>query len=239
MNTLYIIIPAYNEEQNIEMVVKEWYQIIERVDNITGHPNSRLVIIDDGSKDLTFNKLEYLSKSLPKLIPLSKKNEGHGATVLYGFNYALQAGANYIFQTDSDGQTLPEEFWNFWDKRNDYDVIIGYRQHRQDGMTRVIVTKVLKFTVFFLLGVWVKDANTPFRLLNSNILKRHINKVPSNYNLANVLLSAIFIKNKEKVLFLPITFRPRQGGKNSINVKNIFTIGIKTLNDFLTLRNKM
>ena len=101
-DSLYIVIPAYNEEMNIDTVVRQWYQIVEK----TG-PDSRLVIVNDGSRDRTGERLETLARELPQLIPLTKKNGGHGAAVLYGYHYALRCDADYIFQTDSDGQTLP------------------------------------------------------------------------------------------------------------------------------------
>lgn len=51
--------------------------------------------------------MEERAKSLPLFQPLTKQNEGHEPTVLYGYRYALEHGADYIFQTDSDGQTNP------------------------------------------------------------------------------------------------------------------------------------
>ncbi len=54
---------------------------------------------------------------------------------------ALEQNADYIFQTDSDGQTLPEEFYGFWELRDKYSAVIGYRNHRKDGFSRVFVTK--------------------------------------------------------------------------------------------------
>ena len=102
MDKLYIVVPAYNEEENIETVVGDWYPVVEKVGG-----ESRLVIIDDGSKDTTYQKMQELAKTRPMFLPVSKQNEGHGATVLYGYQYALKEGADYVFQTDSDGQTLP------------------------------------------------------------------------------------------------------------------------------------
>ena len=108
-DTLYIVIPAYNEEMNIEDVARDWHKVVENVG-----PASRLVIINDGSKDHTYEKLCELAKELPQLEAVTKPNGGHGATVLYGYRYALEHGADYIFQTDSDGQTLTSEFPAFW-----------------------------------------------------------------------------------------------------------------------------
>jgi len=227
METLYLIMPAYNEEANIHQVIADWYPVVEKIGG-----ESRLVIIDDGSKDHTYKMMLEEAKDKPFFLPITKPNGGHGATVLYGYRYALEQKADFIFQTDSDGQTKPEEFWGFWEKRADYDMVIGHRSSREDGVSRVFVTKVLKLVVRFCFGVSVTDANTPFRLMNAEILAKHIGLVPENFNLSNVIISVIYAKKKMKVKYIPITFRPRQGGVNSINLKRIFKIGVQALKDF-------
>lgn len=234
MEKLYIVVPAYNEEANIEAVVKEWHDIVENISE-----ESKLVVIDDGSKDGTFAKLKDLEKLYPQLEVLTKKNSGHGATLLFGYQYALDAGADYIFQTDSDGQTVAAEFADFWAKRNEYDVIIGERKKREDGISRVFVTKTLKFVLRMIFGIGIKDANTPFRLMKREILAKYIVEVPKDFNLSNVMLVVLFMHNKEKVLYLPITFRPRQGGKNSINIRSICKIGWKAVKDFKEIKKRL
>ncbi len=227
MDKLYIVIPAYNERDNIENVVNDWYPVAENYGT-----DSRLVIVNDGSKDDTYDILKKLAETRPQMIALTKPNGGHGATILYGYDYAIKEGADYIFQTDSDGQTLPSEFDDFWKLRNEYDMVIGHRKGRQDGFSRVFVTKTLKLVCRLMFHVTVTDANTPFRLMKSESLKKEIGFIPENYNLSNVIISVLFIKKGYKVKFLPITFRPRQGGVNSINMKKIFKIGQKALVDF-------
>ena len=231
MDSLYIVIPAYNEEMNIESVAREWHEVVE---NIGGE--SKLVIIDDGSKDNTYKKLCELQSELPYLEPVTKPNGGHGATVLYGYNYALKNKADYIFQTDSDGQTLPSEFDQFWNLRKQYAAIIGHRSNRQDGFSRVVVTKTLKLVIKLIFGESITDANTPFRLMSSSTLKKYINKIPKDYNLSNVLLTVLLVKGKENIKFIPITFRPRQGGVNSINLRRIIKIGQQAVKDFRMLK---
>ena len=231
MDKLYIIIPAYNEEENIEKVAREWHEVIEKVGE-----GSKLIIIDDGSKDSTYHKLLELKQELTYLEPITKPNQGHGATVLYGYHYAIEKGADYIFQTDSDGQTVPSEFWQFWDKRENYSAIIGNRINRKDGLSRVIVTKTLKFVLWCIFGLKIADANTPFRLIKRDVLCKYIEKIPKDFNLSNVMLTVLLCKAKEKVEFIPITFQPRQGGVNSINLKKITKIGIQAIKDFITIK---
>lgn len=232
MEKLYIIIPAYNEEENIETVAEQWHNVVKDISS-----DSRLVIINDGSKDNTYSLLCKLEERLPQLITLTKENSGHGATLLYGYSYALEHNADYIFQTDSDGQTLPQEFPPFWNLRHNYQAIIGHRDHREDGISRILVTKVLKVILFIIFRVRIPDANTPYRLMNHTLLEKYIGKIPKDFNLSNVMLSVLFVKGKEAVTFLPITFRPRQGGVNSINLKKITKIGIKAINDFRSIRD--
>lgn len=231
---LFIIIPAYNEQDNIRQVVADWYPVAES--HGTG---SRLVVIDDGSKDDTYKILKGLEEKLPLLTALTKPNGGHGATILYGYKYALNNGADYIFQTDSDGQTLPSEFEPFWIARNKYDITVGYRNKRRDGFSRIFVTKVLRLVVYLCFKVYILDANTPYRLMSAATLKENIKYVPDDFFLTNVALSAIYKKRRQKVHFIPISFRPRQGGTNSINLVKIFKVGISSLRSLSMINAKL
>ena len=234
MDKLYIVIPAYNEQDTIKQVIREWYPIVENAGR-----ESRLVIVNDGSKDNTFQIMQECAKNRPQFIPLTKENSGHGATVLWAYKYALEEGTDYIFQTDSDGQTLPEEFLPFWRGRENYDMVIGHRRHRQDGISRYIVTKTLKYVIKVCFGVTVTDANTPFRLMKAETLKKNIDLIPENFNLSNVIISVIYAKKNLKVKYIPITFRPRQGGVNSINLRKISRIGIQAFSDFVKINKTL
>ena len=234
MDKLYIIIPCYNEEANILNVIDDWYKVLDGKGK-----DSRLVVINDGSKDNTSDIVNKNIKKYPKLIFLTKKNEGHGATVLYGYNYALKNGADYIFQTDSDGQTLSSEFDAFWNIRREHDMVIGYRKARKDGISRIFVTRTLRLLILLIFHVYVKDANTPFRLMKAKTLKKYIKLVPDKYHLSNVIISVIYKKYHLNMKFIDITFRPRQGGKNSINMKKINKIGINSLKEFWNINKEL
>lgn len=233
---LYLVIPAYNEEANIRQVIKDWYPIIEAH---SGNGRSRMIIVDDGSRDHTCQIVKECAKKRPFLLALTKKNEGHGAALLYGYDYALKHGAEYIFQTDSDGQTVPDEFARFWKLRRQYDMVIGCRSRRQDGFVRIFVTRVLRLVIRICFGVHVMDANTPFRLMNAESLKENLKCVPEKYNLSNVALSVIYARKKQNVKYIPITFRNRQGGVNSIDLKKIIKIGRQAVVDFWKMNAAM
>jgi len=233
----YLVMPAYNEEANIQAVVRQWYPTIEQ---LRGEGvDATLAIANDGSKDSTYAVLRELAQQYPFLEAIDKPNSGHGATVLYLYRHALDAGADYVFQTDSDGQTDPAEFRRLWDARAEYDLQVGHRNHREDGFSRVMVTKVLKAVVRMTFGVNVTDANTPFRLMRAKALRSLLAQIPDDFFLANVAMSAIAVKRHMRTRWLPITFRPRQGGVNSINLPRIFKIGRKAVGDFYRINRSL
>lgn len=140
--------PAYNEAENIEETIRQWHPVVEQLS--TKGVDAKLVIANDGSKDNTFAIMQGLMEKYQLFEPLDKPNSGHGATVLYLYRYAIGKGADYVFQTDSDGQTNPDEFWQMWENREKYDFQIGNRKGRQDGEDRVFVTKTLRLVVWLM-----------------------------------------------------------------------------------------
>ena len=233
--TLFIVIPAYNESENIESCVELWYPILIKY----GNENSRLVVVNDGSTDATWIILKKLEKNYPLLIPLNKKNGGHGSAVLFGYRFAVEQGADWVFQTDSDGQTNPDEFKGFWDARGKYDVVIGIRNERGDGKIRKIIERIVCLILRIIFGVKIPDANAPFRLMKSSVLKKYIDKLPSDFNLPNIMFTTYFVYFDERILFLPISFGPRNKGKNSINLRRIVKIGWRAIREFRDLRREI
>ena len=226
--------PAYNEEENIREVVKSWYACLEGKD-----AGSRLVVADSGSSDLTHKYLKSMQRELPQLEILTDTQKQHGPKLMALYRYAIEQGADYIFQTDSDGQTLPQEFPAFWDKREKYDVILANRPVRGDGKARAIVEKVVCILLKLYFGVRVQDANAPFRLMKAEVLKKYIDRLPDDYNIPNIMFTTYFAYYKERIKFIDITFRPRKAGKNSINLGKIFAIGWKALGDFHRFKKEM
>ncbi len=245
MDSLYIIIPAYNEAENIGNVIEEWYPVIEQHD---GDGRSRLVIIDDGSRDDTLDIAKSFMTGHKYLEVITRENSGHGASIRFGYQYAVEKGADYIFQTDSDGQTSASEFEDFWNQRHDSDVIIGDRRKRQDGMMRKFVSASLRMLIGMIFKVRVSDVNTPYRLMSRPALETALKYIPKEYALTNAALTAVFAsmaagytgeENRICLTFKPITFRPRQGGRNSINLVKIAGIGTKAIGELKSIRKQI
>lgn len=232
-DVLFIVVPAYNESENIRQLVSDWYPVVERH---SAGQKSRLVVVNDGSRDDTYEILQELSADLPLLQPLTKPNGGHGSAVLFAYRYAVNQKADYIFQTDSDRQTDPAEFEAFWEQRESFDAIFGNRTKRGDGKNRAFVEKVLCRILKHYFRVSVPDSNAPFRLMRRAYLEEFLPMMPENYNLPNVMLTTFGVCFHKRVKFIPITFKARQGGKNSINVKKIIKIGWQARKDFRMFR---
>ncbi len=236
MDTLYLVMPAYNEAENIEQVVRSWDAVLKE----TGE-NSKLVIADSGSTDATHEILLKLQeqKCPPHLIILPTDRKEHGPKLIALYDYAVKNGADYIFQTDSDGQTNPDEFQQFWKYRRKYDAVIGKRPARGDGKSRKFIEDVLCVILKCYFKVTISDANAPFRLMKAELVEKYLKKLPKDYGLPNVMLTTYFVYFKENIKFRNITFQPRQGGVNSINMKRIIRIGWKSLHDFHLLKKEL
>lgn len=231
---LYVVMPAYNEEENIEEIVTNWYKILD-----FGSIESKLVIADSGSTDKTNEILKKLKKKYSNLIILSNGLKQHGPKLIELYNYAIENKATWIFQTDSDGQTNPLEFEEFWKLRKKYDAIIGNRVERGDGKSRKLVENILCKILKIIFGVKLQDANAPFRLMKASLVKKYINRFPKDYDLPNVMLSVFYSFYNENIVFKEITFKPRQAGVNSINLKKIFQIGFSSLKKFRSFKKDM
>ena len=234
MDSLYLVMPAYNEEENIAEVVRAWYPVLDGKDEA-----SRMVVADSGSTDGTHGILEALREEFPKLEILSDTGKQHGPKVIALYDHAIRNGADYIFQTDSDGQTDPAEFDAFWNLRGRYAGIFGFRKERGDGKIRAFVERVVCLLLGLYFRVTVPDANAPFRLMRADTVAKYLPRMDPDYNLPNIMMTTFFAYYGEPIRFRKITFRPRQAGVNSVNVRKIVGIGWKALGDFHAFRKEM
>ncbi len=75
--------------------------------------------------------------------------------------------------------------------------------------------------------------------MSREVLEKYLNQIPEKFNLSNVMLTVLFLQYQEKVKFIPITFRNRRGGVNSINMPKIIKIGWQAVKDFRKIRQEM
>ncbi len=223
---LAIVMPVYNEEANIETVVTEWVEELRKL-NIT----FVLRVINDGSKDGTAAALQKLAQAYPgAVLPVDKANAGHGRACRTGYDLAVASGSTWTFQIDSDGQCDPRFFSSFWKVRDEADCVFGVRTTRDDGFARVLISQGCRLLTSMVCGIDLKDSNVPYRLIRTSVLARSLPKIPADFDMQNVALTVTL--KRDAVLrwkYVPIHFRDRQGGTNSINYSRIIEMGWELL----------
>jgi dolichol-phosphate mannosyltransferase len=223
---LAVVMPIYNEEANIEGVVTEWVLELNRLGI-----SFALLAINDGSKDGTGRVLRRLAESHPgSVMPIDKANAGHGRACRTGYGLAIQHGSTWMLQIDSDGQCDPRFFSSFWNGRDGADCIFGVRTTRDDGMARVLISAACRIMTSLLCGIDLKDSNVPYRLIRTSALEKALPRIPDDFDMQNVALTVTLKRDPAlRWRYVPIHFRDRQGGTNSINFSRIVSMGWELL----------
>jgi dolichol-phosphate mannosyltransferase len=204
-----VVMPAWNEAEIIETCVREWY-----VEVIAKIPGSELIVVDDCSTDATGRIVTGLGAALPGVRCVRpERNGGHGKALRTGFDHARQA---WVFQTDSDRQHLPADFWRVWEHRDSADFVFGVRKQRADGATRILITQCMRLLNLLVWGVWVRDANCPFKLMQREPMAKVLNKIPRDCFIPMVLVSILSRKMGFRVHQEEVEHLPRTGGTQSL-----------------------
>ncbi|MDD5349519.1 MAG: glycosyltransferase family 2 protein [Chthoniobacteraceae bacterium] len=225
---LILVMPIYNEEANITQVISEWLPVLSNLGI-----RYELFAINDGSKDRTLPILQSLACEHPgNIVVIDKPNSGHGRSCRAGYERALERSARWILQIDSDGQCDPSYFPSFWSQREEADCVFGFRSTRGDGLVRKLISRSCGVLSSLVSGVNVRDANVPYRLMRNEALAQALPRVPADFDVQNIALT-VALKRCQGIRwrYVPIHFRDRQGGVNSINIRKIAKMGWKMLNE--------
>lgn len=203
-----IIIPAYNEEENIEKTVEA---ILKK------SPNFNYVIINDCSKDRTREICEKKGYNIVNL-PI---NLGIGGAVQTGYRYALEYGYDIAVQVDGDGQHDPaflEQMAEVLEKEN-MDMVIGSRFIDKEGFQssamRRIGIKYFTVLIKILTGKAITDPTSGLRMIGKNIIALYASEYPKDYPEPESVVTVL--RKGMKVKEIPVVMKSRQGGVSSIN----------------------
>jgi glycosyltransferase involved in cell wall biosynthesis len=190
--SLAVVIPLFNEEKTIGLLIKDLHTLLA-----SQHIEHQFIIINDGSTDSSLTILELLSASIPGMQIITHKNCGHGPSLLSGYNLALKQ--EWVFQLDSDYQYDLAAFNLLWKNKQDYDLLIAERKKRNASIPRDIATAVSQGLVRFLYGRGLKDINSPYRLMRAEKLALVLPHIKVNSFAPNILISAYFLKKKFRI----------------------------------------
>ena len=223
-----ILVPFFNEKDNLIFFINEWEKFLgtkKKLRNLL-----YFYFINDGSTDQSVKKIHESVKKLRFQI-INKKNSGHGDTCRFGYNLIVNKKKfDYLLQIDSDNQCDPKYMSKFYDliKNKNYKFIFGFRKSREDGFLRVFISRILSLSILIKKNIYIKDLNTPYRLMNIKELKKILikidkNKKYKNISLFNCVLSYEIQKNN-KISWIDIKFRKRIFGSTKYNFLDMIKI---------------
>lgn len=227
---LSIVMPAHNEAGNIEAAIREWHdEVIARL------PGSEIIVVDDASRDDTGRILSVLAESLEALRVVSlTQNAGHGPATRTGLDHAR---GTYVFQTDSDRQHTPAEFWAFWERREDADLVIGVRRARADGLQRAVISGILRKVNTWMWGRAFADANCPFKLMRRGALDDILPRVPRDTFIPMVMIVLVAHHLGYRIEEMTVQHFQRRAGANSLaGLRKWMRIGTRCLRELRQLR---
>jgi len=202
-----IIVPCYNERETITSL---YHEICEKT------PYDVIVVNDCSTDD---SREVLLREKIPHLdLPL---NLGIGGAVQTGYRYALYKGYDIAVQVDGDGQHDPGQVDQLVTpiESGEADLVIGSRYIGKEGFQSSVMRRFgirfFKVLIYCLSGKVITDATSGFRAANRKTMKLFDIHYASDYPEPESNILAI--KNKLKVIEIPVTMCERQGGKSSIN----------------------
>ena len=211
-----IFFPAYNEEGNIEKVVRRAVEVAERL-----FENFEVLVINDGSTDRTGEIADGLSAKNPRIRVIHhSQNRGYGGALKSGL---YNARYDWVCYTDADGQFDFSEITKFLPHTKEADLIIGFRQKRFDTLARTINSKLWGLLVFLLFGLRVKDRACGFKLIKKKVMET----IPKLESDGAVTEDELLIKAKRagfKFAEVGVSHYPRRAGRQTgANPKVILT----------------
>lgn len=206
-SSLSVVLPAYNEEGNIENTVSQAVSyLVERFEAY------EVIVVNDGSVDRTGEIVGHLSSSNPKIILVNHpENLGYGSALRAGFD---RASFDYIFMMDSDGQFDIGELDRFLPFVEESVAVIGYRKERADSLVRTINTWLYHIYIRAIFGLNVKDIDCAFKLFPRTAYEK-IRPIRAGGALFSAEFLIKLIRNGYRIKEIPVSHYPRLFGKQT------------------------
>jgi glycosyltransferase involved in cell wall biosynthesis len=163
VKTFLVLIPAYNASLTISELIENTSKFVDK---------SSIVVIDDGSKDQTFE----IAKNAGAMVLKHERNRGKGEALKTGFKYAQRKDHDALITMDADLQHDPSSIKNFLQKANENinDIIIGTRDINLKKMplARWLTNNLCSVILSILSGQRVRDSQSGYRLISTQVLKK-------------------------------------------------------------------
>jgi glycosyltransferase involved in cell wall biosynthesis len=163
-NSFSVVMPAHNEEANIEAVVRSCLEVLPALAR-----DFEIVVVDDGSRDSTPQILDRLAHEDEHVIAIHHEiNRGYGDALMTGF---ANTRGEYVMFMDSDRQFDIADLERFLPYVGAYDVVAGYRIKRQDPPLRLLYANIFNMAVRVFFGIRVRDIDCAFKVFRGDLLR--------------------------------------------------------------------
>jgi len=224
----YIIIPTYNEAENIEKLVQQIFNL-----NIL---ELNIIIVDDNSSDGTGQLVDKLTQQYPLTVIHRQGKLGLGSAYIAGFKKAFELGAEIVFEMDADFSHSPEDLPAMITAINQgYDVIIGSRRIQGGNVegwnwSRNLQSQAAMLFAKIILNLKTKDLTAGFRCYRVSTLKQiNLDKIKSNGYAFQEEMIYLCERKGFKIKEIPVTFVDRQFGQSKLGFKDILEFFITVL----------
>ncbi len=222
MRDSIVIIPTYNEIENIEAIIRKVFSLSKAFD---------ILIVDDGSPDGTALRVKELQAEYPGQLHLSERRGklGLGTAYIHGFKWALHHGYEYIFEMDADFSHNPEDLVHLYNACavEGYDMSIGSRYVQGVNvvnwpMSRVLMSYFASYYVRFITGMDINDTTAGFKCYRRKVLETiNLNKIRFIGYAFQIEMKFTTWKFGFKIKEVPIIFTDRTKGQSKMS-KGIF-----------------
>lgn len=217
---IYIIIPTYNEKNNIEKLVRQIFSI--------GIKDVWVLVVDDDSPDGTSETVEELKKEFPFLDVIHREKKlGLGTAYVAGFSRALKEGAEYIFEMDADFSHDPKYIPRFLEAIRGADLVLGSRYVLGGGIrnwnwVRRCISRCGNMYARIILGIPFRDLTGGFKCYRRRVLEDigldALSSVGYNFQIETTYRT---YKKGFRIIEIPIIFSERTQGKSKFDLRII------------------
>ena len=220
MSKILVIIPTYNESENISKMISDTKSVSE---------NYHILVVDGNSNDNTVDIVKkIISKSDNMFLIQQNKKNGIGGAYCEGFSYAIKNKYLKVIQIDSDLSHNPIDIPRLLEFSDNYDLIIGSRYINGISIinwpiSRLFLSYFANVYAKLITGMNINDCTGGFKCINIEILKNiNLNKINSQGYSFQIELNYLTYCNNYKIKEIPIIFTDRKYGQSKMSKRIIF-----------------
>ena len=217
MSDSIVIIPTYNEIENIEAIIRAVFSLEKSYD---------ILVVDDNSPDLTQLKVKELQNEFANLyLQVRMEKSGLGTAYIHGFNWCLSHNYDYIFEMDADFSHNPKDLIKLYNacQIDGADMAIGSRYIKGVNvvnwpLSRVLLSYMASIYVRVITGMDIKDTTAGFICYNRRVLESmNLDKIKFIGYAFQIEMKFRAFKNKFKIVEIPVIFTDRIRGESKLS----------------------